>query len=394
MKILAKVSLGSIFLLITLWLVLIFPSVWAFALSLILFTALVFLFCGRDTKISFFEQLYSYKLIIMSFSLLLGIGMYTSHTFRLKSVVKMFFNTGELKMKMKIENAEDEYEADMRFDFIQEYKDTSVLIQSLEFERDAGFIRSVIDFANPNKIYFFEFNNNNRFEVFSQFNDDTIIPSNCNDVLDSSGFNFAVNLNFYDPKGKAVGGYQIDENHFTKLRQNDRDPFRKWGDFKIIEGKPYVGSNAYFEKIKGMVSQYAQCYPLLIENGEVRDYIAKGIDSYGVSHGLGNRLIDEKLRNVIGVKEDKLVCILSNNGAYFTFPEMATICREYGLDQATCFDGGFPLQYEFRTENFSISFCGNNNTQEFGDEFESNFLSENRTRLNHKSPVFLIVKGE
>ena len=158
--------------------------------------------------------------------------------------------------------------------------------------------------------------------------------------------------------------------------------------FKIIEGKPYVGSNAYFEKIKGLVSQYAQCYPLLIENGQVRDYIAKGIDKF-------DRLSSKKLRNVIGLKEDKLVCILSNNGAYLNFTEMATICQEYGLDQATCFDGGFPLQYEFRTENFNISFCGNNNTQGvISDEYESNFLSENRTRLNQKSPIFLIVKGE
>ena len=102
-----------------------------------------------------------------------------------------------------------------------------------------------------------------------------------------------------------------------------------------------------------------------------------------------------KLRNVIGAKDDKLVCILSHNGAYLSFPEMATICQEYGLDQATCFDGGFPLQYEFRTDNFNISFCGNNNTQGvISDEFESNFLSENGTRLNQKSPVFLIVKGE
>ena len=374
------------------WLVVIFPSVWAFALGVILLMALVLLFRGRDPKIPFFEQLWSNKLIIIVFSVLLGIGMYTSHTFNLKSLVKMFFNTGELKMKMKIENADTD--ADMQFDFIQEYKDSSVLIQSLEFERDAGFIRSAIDFGNPNKIYFVEFNDNNRFQVFSQLIDDTIIPSNCNDVLDSSGFGFAVNLNFYDPQGKARGGYQIDENYFTKLRQNDGDPFHKWGNFKIIEGKPYVGSIAYFEKIKGVVSQYAQCYPLLIENGEVRDYITKGIDSYGVSHGLGNRLKVEKLRNVIGVKEDKLVCILSNNGAYLTFPEMATICQEYGLDQATCFDGGFPLQYEFRTENFNISFCGNNNRLSIGDDVENLILENMNSRINQKSPVFLIVKGE
>ena len=187
---------------------------------------------------------------------------------------------------------------------------------------------------------------------------------------------------------KAVGGYQIDENHFMKPSQNDGDPFRKWGNFKIIEGKPFIGSNSYFEKIKGLVSQYAQCYPLLIENGEVRDYIAKGIDKL-------NRLTPKRLRNVIGVKEDKLVCILSNNGAFLSITEMASICKEYGLEQATCFDGGFPLQYEFRKENFNISFCGNNNTQGIiSDDFESNILSEHELRLNQKSPVFLIVKGD
>lgn len=375
MKRLAKVLLGFIIFLITLWLVLIFPSVSTYFICLGLFIGIIFLFRKKQADMNFISLFRVRKWSILVFSVLLAAGMYITKSFNSASLLKYFFNEGKLVVNSnpdKTKNQKDSY----NFNLLHE--DRFVKVQSLEISREGGLIRSAMDISNPNLIYFFEFSELNEFKIYANLQEDSIIPVTCQEVLTLNAAQFAVNTNFYDSLGMPVGGYKIDSVHYQK-DGTDHD----LGFFKVINGKPFVGSDDYFKKIKGTVKYSSQAKPWIIENG----IIHPKFDTIKKAH-------KRALRNVIGTKNGKLVCILSNNGAYVSIAEIAQIARNFGLDQASCFDGGFPLQYEYDSEHFKTSFVGNNNTLSIGDDFENEILENMKSRVYQKSPIFLIVKGK
>ena len=375
MKILAKVVLGFIILLITSWLVIFFPSVWAYLICIGLFVGILFLFRKQKSDFNLISLIRDRKWSILVFSVLLAAGMYITKSFNSASLLKYFFNEGKLVVNTnpdKTKNQKDSY----IFNLLHE--DRFVKVQSLEISREGGLIRSTMDISNPNFIYFFEFSELNEFKIYANLQQDSIIPVTCQEALTLNAAQFAVNTNFYDSLGRPEGGFKIDSVYFQKDGTID-----DLGFLKIINGKPFVGSSEYFKKIKGAVNYSSQALPWIIENGTIHPKF----DTIKKEH-------KRALRNVIGTKNGKLVCILSNNGAYLSIAEIAKIARNFGLDQASCFDGGFPLQYEYDSKRFKTSFVGNNNTLSIGDDVENLILENVKSRVYQKSPVFLIVKGE
>jgi exopolysaccharide biosynthesis protein len=374
MKIIAKVSLGFIFILITSWLVLIFPSVWAYFICIGLFVGILFLFRKQKANTNLMSLIRGRKWPILVFAVLLALGMYLTKSFNSPSLSKFFFNEGELVINTNPDKTKNEKET---YDFNVIHEDSFVRVQSLEISREGGLIRSVMDISNPNLVYFFEFSELNEFKIYANLQEDSIIPVTCQEALTLNAAQFAVNTNFYDSLGRPEGGFKIDSVYYQKDGTSD-----DLGFLKIINGKPLVGSREYFKKIKGTVNYSSQAFPWIIDNG----IIHPKFDTIKKSH-------KHALRNVIGTKNGKLVCILSNNGAYLSIAEIAEIAMNFGLDQASCFDGGFPRQYEYNSERFKTSFVGNNNTLSIGYDIENLILENVKSRIYQKSPVFLIVKG-
>ena len=375
MKIIAKVSLGFIIFLIISWLVLIFPSVWAYLICIGLFVGILFLFRKQQSDFNLISLIRDRKWSILVFSVLLVAGMYFTKSFNSASLLKYFFNEGKLVVNTNPDKTNNQKDSSI-FNLLHE--DRFVKVQSLEISREGGLIRSAMDISNPNFIYFFEFSELNEFKIYANLQEDSIIPVTCQEALTLNAAQFAVNTNFYDSLGRPEGGFKIDSVYYQKDGTGD-----DLGFLKIINGKPFVGSSEYFKKIKGTINYSSQALPWIIENGIVHP----SFDTIKKSH-------KRALRNVIGTKNGRLVCILSNNGAYLSIAEIAKIAKNFGLDQASCFDGGFPLQYEYNSERFKTSFVGNNNTLSIGDDVENLILENVKSRIYQKSPVFLIVKGE
>ena len=96
MKILAKGVLGFIILLITSWLVVIFPSVWAYLICIGLFVGILFLFRKQKSDFNLISLIRDRKWSILVFSVLLAAGMYITKSFNSASLLKYFFNEGKL----------------------------------------------------------------------------------------------------------------------------------------------------------------------------------------------------------------------------------------------------------------------------------------------------------
>ena len=101
----------------------------------------------------------------------------------------------------------------------------------------------------------------------------------------------------------------------------------------------------------------------------------------------------ENQGNLIGnLSNGNLVCVLSNNGGLLSVKEIALIAMKYGVTNAALFDGGAALQYEYNSDDFSMSFSALNNQFNFGRKIDALFLSRTGIHFPAKSPVFLTVK--
>lgn len=98
-------------------------------------------------------------------------------------------------------------------------------------------------------------------------------------------------------------------------------------------------------------------------------------------------------RNLIGnLPNGNLVFVLSNNGALLSVKEIALIGKKYGITNASLFDGGAALQYEYNSKNFKMNFSAFNNNINFGEIIDKKFMTLAKSHFPTKSPVFLVVK--
>jgi hypothetical protein len=303
--------------------------------------------------------------------------VFVLHLFRVSSNVEYIFkNSGRLMLETSRGYEEiEQTKNDVIFN--EYYQNDRVKISSISIRRtNESLIHRIENFLNPNKILIFEFNLKNEFSLSAD------VKNNLRPITSSEAIknkNFSLNTNFYGEG--AIGGVIIDGVQFKGENASSK------GFFKVINGKPVAGPKSIFEEVKGSVSHSCQAHPSVMKNGVLFHYI--------LSEELPYKKVWKKktYRNLIGnLSNGNLVAVLSNNGGLVSVKEISQIAQKYGVINASLFDGGGALQYEYDNDDFSVSFSAMNNQFDFGQRIDRFFLSRAHIRFPAKSPVFMTVK--
>ena len=257
--------------------------------------------------------------------------------------------------------------------------DENAKIQSIEIKRkNESFIHAVENFFNPNKVIIIEFNSKNHYSLTADIKND-LAPINTSQALKLSNSNFAINTNFYGES--AIGEIIINKKRYGNA-QKDASGF-----FKVIDGKPIVGAKSLFNGNSGAVSYSCQAFPSVMKNGIVFPYINSEKPPYKKIWKL------KTYRNLIGTLENgNLICVLSYSGGLLSVKEITTIAKKYGVTNASLFDGGAALQYEYNSKDFQLRFSALNNIFDFGEMIDKMFFTFGNTHFPTKSPVFLTIE--
>jgi len=359
--------------------VILINNILGFALCIFL-TVLLFSFAKRKfISNHFFLYINNNKGLSTLLFLMPALLLFTFNLFRVKSNIEYVFkNNGELMIQTadgfkKLQKTKN----DILLNEI--FRNENVHIQSIEIKRkNESFIHTIENFFNPNKVLIIEFNSKNHYSLAADIEND-LAPINTSQAINLSNSNFAINTNFYGES--AIGEIIIKNKRFGNANKNAS------GFFKVIDGKPIVGAKSLFNGYLGTVSYSCQAFPSVMKNGTMFPYISSEKPPYKKSWKL------KTYRNLIGTLENgNLICVLSYNGGLLSVKEISTIAKKYGVTNASLFDGGAALQYEYNSKDFHLRFSALNNIFDFGEMIDKKFFTLSNTHFPTKSPVFLTIK--
>lgn len=314
----------------------------------------------------------------MTFFYVLGLALivFAFNLFRVQSNIEYLFkNNGDLRIQTT-EGFKAIAEVKNEIEFESLYSNESVTIKSVSFQREnQSSVHQIKNFLSPNKLVVFEFNSSNEFSLTAD-TEQKLAPINCFQALNKQSSNFSLNTSLYDRN--AIGEVIIENKKF-----GTRNKF--WsGFFKVIEGQPVVGAKSIFTKNRGNISYSCQAYPSVMKNGQLFNYIKTA-----------KRWKKKTYRNLIGTLQNgNLVCVLSYTGGLLSVEEISIIALKYGVVNATLFDGGAALQYQYVSNDFELSFSALNNNVYFGEKIDELFFTKASTHFPAKSPVFLTIKHD
>lgn len=156
--------------------------------------------------------------------------------------------------------------------------------------------------------------------------------------------NFCINANYFDENDKPLGavihqGKQVNRN------------FPNWtGFFFVKNGKPYFGPKSLLEQTAGQPSELLQCYPSIMKDHLVFDYVHLKSNPYFDGNS-------KTYRSLAGMRKNgHIIWIVSAEGGILDVRELASLAEKLGLQHATLFDGGSSLQYQLSYHGHHHSF--------------------------------------
>ncbi len=359
--------------------IILFNNFLGFAICILL-TSLIFSFAKRKfISNHFFLFIKNNKGLAALLFLTLAFILFTFNLFRVKSNIEYVFkNNGELMIQTS-DGFKELYKTEGDILSNEIFSNENTNIQSIEIKRkNESLIHTIENFFNPNKIIIIEFSSKNNYSLTADIKND-LAPINTSKALKFSNSNFAVNTNFYGES--AIGEIIIKKKRYGKANKEAS------GYFKVIDGKPIVGAKSLFNKNLGTVSYSCQAFPSVMKNGIMFSYINSEKSPYKKSWKL------KTYRNLMGtLKNGNFICILSHSGGLLSVKEIATIAKKYGVTNASLFDGGAALQYEYNSKDFHLRFSALNNTFDFGEMVDKKFITLGNSHFPTKSPVFLTVE--
>lgn len=359
--------------------IILFNNILGFAICIFL-TSLLFSFAKRKfISNHFFLYIKNNKVLATLLFLTLALSLFTFNLFRVKSNIEYVFkNNGEL-MVQTTDGFKELHKTKNDILLNEIFRNENANIQSIEIKRkNESFIHTIENFFNPNKVIIIEFNSKNHYSLTADIKND-LAPINTSQALKFSNSNFAINTNFYGES--AIGEIIIKKKRFGNANKNAS------GFFKVINGKPIVGAKSLFNVNLGTVSYSCQAFPSVMKNGIMFPYINSEKPPYKKSWKL------KTYRNLMGTLENgNFICVLSHSGGLLSVKEIATIAKKYGVTNASLFDGGAALQYEYNSKDFHLRFSALNNTFDFGEMIDKMFITLGKTHFPTKSPVFLTIE--
>lgn len=359
--------------------IVLFNNILGFAICVFL-TSLLFSFAKRKLISNhFLLYIKNNKVLSTLLFLTLALILFNFHLFRVKSNIEYVFkNNGELMIQTS-DGFKELHKTENEMVLNEMFRNENTNIQSIEIKRkNESFSHTIENFFNPNKVIIIEFNSKNHYSLTADIKND-LTSINTSQALKLSKSNFAINTNFYGES--AIGEIIIDKKRFGKTNNNAS------GFFKVIDGKPIVGAKSLFNVNLGTVSYSCQAFPSVMKNGILFNYINSEKSPYKKSWKR------KTYRNLMGtLKNGNFICVLSYNGGLLSVKEIATIAKKYGVTNASLFDGGAALQYEYNSKDFHLRFSALNNIFDFGKMVDKKFINLGNSHFPTKSPVFLTIK--
>ena len=358
--------------------IVLFNNILGFAICIFL-TSLLFSFAKRKFISNHFSlYIKNNKVLVTLLFLTLASILFTFHLFRVKSNIEYVFkNNGQLMIQTS-DGFKELYKTENDILLNEMFRNENVNIQSIEIKRkNESFIHTIENFFNPNKVIIIEFNTRNHYSLTADIKND-LAPINTSQALKFSNSNFALNTNFYGERS-AMGEIIIEKKRYGRYAE------KMSGFFKVIDGKPIVGAKSFFDENLGTVSYSCQAFPSVMKDGIMWHYINSetGSKSWKL----------KTYRNLMGtLKNGNFICVLSYKGGLLSVKEIATIAKKYGVTNASLFDGGAALQYEYNSKDFHLRFSAFNNIFDFGKMIDKKFLTLGHSHFPTKSPVFLTIE--
>jgi len=223
-------------------------------------------------------------------------------------------------------------------------------------ERSCKFsLKEAVNSAfNPSVLNVFEFDQK-LFSANVYFNK-FFRGSTADKILEANDLNFTINSNFFNKNGYPLGLVVKEDSVYTRK-------VRGWkGFFFIKNGIANCGTENLMDRTSGKLESAIQSLPALIEDGEIFDYVIQKNTSWFNTNTIS-------YRSLAGTKPNgNLVFIVSGNGGTLNIKEIALIAKKLNLQHSALFDGGKPLQYEFKHKDFSLSFHAFNRWIDFSSE--------------------------
>ncbi|MEL7531904.1 MAG: phosphodiester glycosidase family protein [Bacteroidota bacterium] len=155
---------------------------------------------------------------------------------------------------------------------------------------------------------------------------------------------FCINANYFDENDKPLGAV------IHQGKQANRN-FPNWtGFFFVKNGKPYFGPKSLLEQTAGQASELLQCYPSIMKDHRVFDYVHLKSNPYFDGNS-------KTYRSLAGMRKNgHIIWIASAAGGILDVRELASLAQKLELQHATLFDGGSSLQYRLAYRGHHLSF--------------------------------------
>ncbi len=289
------------------------------------------------------------KVGLLFWAIVLTFLVVASETFNFPSNITFYLNRiSHEKILVKDQNFHWLFLRDVTSEQLQQSLDTlytadAVTVQQLTFFREpiSFFQRINADF-NKSLLKVIEFDPSS-VDIDVYFHKD-FEPTTVREIAQENQLHFAINSNYFTPSNRPLG--QIIKNG---IEVNERVPSWK-GFFFEKENQYYFGPQSLLNETEGHPETLVQAMPTLMKNGVVFPYITEESNQY-----FNSQIIS--YRSLGGVKADgTIVFIVSGRGGTLSISELGIVAQKLGIQHATLFDGGKPLQYQFRHNDYSFDF--------------------------------------
>jgi len=289
------------------------------------------------------------KFTILFFTTITLFLVVASETFNFPSNITFYLNRTS-REQILVESSGNKwlYLKDISLDHLQQSLDTlyssdAVTVQQLRFFREpTSFLQRINADCNKSLLNVIEFSPSSvDIDVYFEkaFN-----PTTVKDIARENDLHFAINSNYFTPNNRPLG--QIIKNG---VEVNDRVSSWK-GYFFKKESQYYFGPQSLLNETEGDPETLVQAMPTLMKNGVVFPYITEESNEY-----FNSQIIS--YRSLGGIKADgTIIFVVSGRGGTLSISELGIVAQKLGIEHATLFDGGKPLQYQFRHADFAFSF--------------------------------------
>lgn len=259
------------------------------------------------------------------------------------------------------------------------YQGKKASVQTLKIKRrQTGLIGGLINTFKTQRVNVFTFAPDHDFYLIADV-EHRMKSLNISEAQRIRSSNFLINASFYDPKNHAVGEVIYQGKKYQNASTST-------GYFKVIDGVPHAGPKSVFNDLKGNVNFSCQAHPSTMKDGIIFEYILNQTHhkpSWNV----------RTYRNLIGeTKEGNIVIVASGNGGVLSVKEISQIAQLLGVKDATLFDAGVALQYEFNTDEFKLDFTAFNNSLDLGSGIDRLGMKLFKKNFIQRSPVYIGIK--